>query len=333
MDPRELHSVVRTSGPDELMQIVNTLAAQRDWENLWSLRAESDALDRSDLALWTVTAHCDHVLALMAPATWVGRLFENRQSFSTLGPLTEIAAVNHSWRDLSEVLPPGPEAEIVAYERVVRGDLDVAVDERLDTSVLNLPFALAPWEPAYPRARYTSSAAHFPAPTAPKFGSATTLPGAGEAIGDPHVTEVFRELVAAWTTASTGHAHIITVEGNHLSAVAALGFRTPSVVEIGAAQAFALMAWAGASSGSQGHRRGMAYGRQGAWQCAAAIAGLAEEWPISSDEMGEVVNFLKWYAWQPDDGADEPATWQLRLAVFDPEEELGMAIDAVDTCR
>ena len=50
-------------------------------------------------------------------------------------------------------------------------------------------------------------------------------------------------------------------------------------------------------------------------------------WPLTPDELGDELIALEWYAWD----ADEPATgWQLRLAVWDPAEDLGFAINASD---
>ena len=87
------------------------------------------------------------------------------------------------------------------------------------------------------------------------------------------------------------------------------------------------MAWAGASGGAHGRRRGMAYGRFGAWWATAAVAGLADDWPLSADEIGEAAAELRWVAWD----AGEPQTgWTLRLAVEDPAFGVAWAVAAVD---
>jgi hypothetical protein len=88
--------------------------------------------------------------------------------------------------------------------------------------------------------------------------------------------------------------------------------------------ALALMAWAGASGGAHGRRRGMAQGRFGAWWALAAVAGTIDEWP---DLEGAVDADLRWYRWDRDD----PATgWALRLAVEDADRGRAWAVEATD---
>jgi len=87
------------------------------------------------------------------------------------------------------------------------------------------------------------------------------------------------------------------------------------------------MAWAGASGGAHGRRRGAAAGRFGAWWTAAALAGLLDDWPVATHEMGEAAADLEWFVWD----AGEPDTgWTFRLAVEDPAEHLAWAVTATD---
>jgi hypothetical protein len=96
---------------------------------------------------------------------------------------------------------------------------------------------------------------------------------------------------------------------------------------VAADHALAAMAWAAASGGAHGRRRGMAAGRFAAWWTVAALAGLLDDWPFVPDDVGEAAIAMRWYRW--DDGA--PATgWSLCLAVEDPETGWAWAVRAVD---
>jgi hypothetical protein len=87
------------------------------------------------------------------------------------------------------------------------------------------------------------------------------------------------------------------------------------------------MAWAGASGGAHGRRRGAATGRFAAWWAAAALVDLSHDWPLSADELDVAVNEMRWFLW--DEGA-EPIGWSLRLAVEDPDADLAWALVASD---
>jgi hypothetical protein len=87
----------------------------------------------------------------------------------------------------------------------------------------------------------------------------------------------------------------------------------------------ARMAWAAASGGAHGVRRGAALGRFDAWWAAAALTGL--DWPPDPDTLGAAIDRLAWWVW--DDGL--PGTgWILRLAAADPTEGWTAALDATD---
>ena len=87
------------------------------------------------------------------------------------------------------------------------------------------------------------------------------------------------------------------------------------------------MAWAGASGGAHGRRRGAAAGRFGALWLVAALADQLDDWPVPLAELGEAASELRWWWWD----AHEPATgWQLQLVVDDPAEGVAWAISARD---
>jgi hypothetical protein len=155
---------------------------------------------------------------------------------------------------------------------------------------------------------------------------AVDLPGPVDTLEDLESESALADLVLAWTTESNGRCDVVTVEGSAIRAIRSLGLADARIAEIEPERALAWMAWAGASGGAHGRRRGAAAGRFGAWWAVAAITDL--DWPVAPDDLGRAIAGLRW-AWF-DDGA--PGTgWQLRLAVEDPVSGLAWAVSAVDS--
>mgnify|MGYP000753665491 CR=1 FL=1 len=68
----------------------------------------------------------------------------------TIGPLSEVAAVHHTWAELAPHLAAVPVATFVAHERAIRGEtIDPASLADLPP-VLDIPAGLRAWEPDYP---------------------------------------------------------------------------------------------------------------------------------------------------------------------------------------
>jgi resuscitation-promoting factor RpfA len=244
-----------------------------------------------------------------------------------LGPLTEVAASTHTWEELAPHLASdSPLAGTVAQERVLRGE-DLRGDPRANPDVLELPLALAAWEPSYPLPSYRGGGMVVPEP--PDLPEpAATEPGdqAAQIVVRPVVVRALLDLVEVWTSESSGEAAAAVVRGGPADALARLGVEHPRLVRIGLAEALAWMAWAASSGGAHGVRRGAALGRFDAWWAAAALAG--SEWPPEAGELGAALGRLDWWAW--DDGV--PATgWVLRLAAADPDAGWAAALDARDT--
>jgi hypothetical protein len=145
----------------------------------------------------------------------------------------------------------------------------------------------------------------------------------GGAVDEP--ARALLDLVAPWTTQSNGRAAAVAADGDVVDALAALGRMGPArVAGIDAAEALAVMAWAGASGGAHGRRRGMAQGRFGAWWTAATLAGTINDWP---DIRPAVDGAMRWYRW---DLADSATGWVLRLAAERPSDGRAWAIEATD---
>ncbi len=311
---------------DELVRLVDRLCDARDWDGLVELRDRSRwALERGK-QLWPAASLAEYRLALEAPGEWAAATIVEGAGRFALGPLPEVAASTHLWSDLAPHLAMGPLAAITAHERVMRGE-DLTADASIDRAVLEIPLALCAWESAYPVAEYHADKAEFPGPPDVDL-VALPLPSKSErTVEDASTTDALLGLTARWTTESNGRADAVAVQGDAAAAIAALGVRTARGAHIDGGTAMAYMAWAAASGGAHGRRRGMASGRFDAWWAAVAVAGALDDWPLASDEVGEAVGSMDWWVWD----AYEPKTgWWLRLAVEDPDEGLAWAIAATD---
>jgi hypothetical protein len=92
-----------------------------------------------------------------------------------------------------------------------------------------------------------------------------------------------------------------------------------------------VLAWAAASGGALGRRRGASSGRQLAWWALQALTGLDEEPlddPAAVMMLGEATSGLRFVRF--DDGAPDTG-WALRIAVEDPVDGLAWAIAAIDS--
>jgi hypothetical protein len=109
------------------------------------------------------------------------------------------------------------------------------------------------------------------------------------------------------------------VDGTAEEAIAELAGDV-ALAEVAAADALAAMAWAGASGGAHGRRRGAAVGRFGAWWVAGAALAA---WPFDARELRE----LRWVLWSP---LPAPTGWTLHVAIEDPVDGAAWAIAATD---
>lgn len=308
---------IESSDTDELLRVVDGYCATGDWDALVALRQRcQEALTRGH-QLWGVDEHIRYRLALEAPGSWAGPATTEGARYA-LGPLAEVAASTKTWAELEPHLTRGPERATFAAERVVRGETGT-------DPIVDLPDRLLPWEPAYPTATYTTDKVDAPSPPPPEVHP-VDLPPEVVTIEDPESEAALADLVGPWTDESNGRCVVASVNGDHLAAVRALGLSRARMGRLGPAEAIAWMAWAGASGGAHGRRRGAAAGRYGAWWVIASLADLG--WPPDPEAVGDAASRLDWHWF--DDGS--PGTgWQLRLAVADPDLGLAWALSAVDT--
>jgi hypothetical protein len=310
---------------DELVRHLDRLCRAADWEGVTDLRDRCRAALERGRQLWPVASHAEYRLALEAPGPIAARVVLPGAGHLSLGPLTEVVAARHRWDELADHLSDGPTRAITAHERVIRGE-DLTADDRIDPRVIELPLTLEPWEPDYPLAEYFAHEAHFPPPPLPAR-EAVQLDGPAEQLDDPGTQSALAELTRAWAAESNGRTAVVAVRGDACGAIAALGPTRVRIAPLTPGQALAWMAWAAASGGAHGRRRGMARGRFDAWWALAWLGGVAEDWPLPPDELGAIAQDLRWYAWD----AWEPDTgWRFHLAVEDPLDGLAWAVAATD---
>ncbi len=329
---------------DALTLYVNELVVGKQWEELTSLRESCRVALQRGKQLWGVAAYIEYRLCLEAPGYWAALMLETGTGRFASGPLPEVAASRHSWSELAPHLHPTPQAGMAAHERVLRGD-DLTADPVAATlpEVLDLPLRLEPWEPRYVVAEYHTDSIEAPPPRLPPLqprdgtGARQTgpdqVPGAGQVSRRAETDDVsaaLEDLVTTWTEESNGRAEAVSVKGNALEAVSALGARVTHIVELSPGEALAAMAWAAADGGAHGRRRGAAPGRFAAWWVLAALGELVGEWPPPADRLGAVLDDVGWYAW----GSGEPVTgWELRLAfegLTGPRRGRAWAVSATD---
>jgi hypothetical protein len=320
-----IRDAVEAGDLDELLRIIDALCDRRDWDGLVEVRTRSRAALERGRQLWPAASHAEYRLALDAPAEYAAAVLVEGAGHFAIGPLPEVAASTHTWADLAPHVTPGPVAALAAHERVVRGEV-VDPATVVHHEVLAVPLHLASFEPAYELATYRDDKAEFPAPELPR-GRRLSVPASARTIDAGEVGYLLREVVRAWTAASEGTARVVAVEGGTAHAIAALGVPDVYAAWLDPGEALALLAWAGASGGRHGRRRGAAAGRDVAWATASAIAGFEPDEPPAEDALGAAVAQLQWQSWN---APDVSTGWVLRLAVADEADGLAWAIDAYD---
>lgn len=316
-----------TDDIDELTRRVNRLCDRGSWDAVLDLRDDCRAAAARGKQLWAVASYCEYRVALDGPGRLAGEVLVPESGRFALGPLSEVAAVNHTWAELAPFTDGGPVAALAAHERVLRGD-DLSRTDVPARDVCEVPLVLQPWERPYALATYEAEKASFPSPR-----PATLAPGELP-VGQPAVTqdrdalEALTAITSAWATESNGRVDVVAVEGTAIDAVGALGVPSARAAPVAGADALGLLAWTAASGGAHGRRRGMAPGRFAAWWATVACAGLLDEWPVSPDRVGALVtDRLEWLAWEP---RGAPTGWALRLAIADPDRHVAYAINATD---
>jgi hypothetical protein len=323
-----LDGLIHSVDLDGLVRLVDERCSDRDWEGLLRVRDRCAAATReTGRQLWPAATLAEYRLALLAPPEWAATVLDGESGRFTIGPLSEVAAQLHTWEQLAPHLAAVPVAMFVAHERAIRGEhIDPSTIASLPP-VLDIPAAIQPWEPRYAVPTYSAMGIEQPEPPSIDVASSIEISSHGEPLDDDATELAVRQLVEAWTSTSTGRAETTCVEGRATDAVAALGLRSIRIVEIAATDAIARLAWAGASGGAQGRRRGTAMGRFSAWWLLGALGDLHDDWPPTNDEIEGLLGELTWYRW---DAHEPEGGWRLQLAIENLEEGVAWAINATD---
>jgi hypothetical protein len=321
----DLAGLLHRGDVDELTRAVDAAASRAAWDDLEALRVGAmEALERTGRQLWGPAAYAAYRLALEAPAAHAVPVVLAGHDRHALGPLTEVLAQHHTWDEVVDLLPGGPVNGVVAVERVARGE-DLTHDERAEVYHLDVPARWQAWEGAPPLALYRADEVVAPAPS--RAGSGpwhdVVAPPAPEATGTAggdrraQVEPAVLALAEHWATTSTGAVDVVVVDGDADGAVAAL-VPGPAVVQpIGLADAMAWMAWAAASGGARGRRRGLAAGRSATWWAMRAIVAdllVVADDPDDPDELEFHLEECRFHEFG--DGADHG--WRLQLAITHP---------------
>jgi len=307
------YDLINRADLDGLVRLIDDYCETRSWHDLLGLRDACKAAVANGRQVWPASTLAEYRLALLAPAEIAVQVVDEEAGRFTMGPLTEVIAQNHQWSELSEFLEPSPTSTYIAYECAIRGQ---KVDSELFPA-LESPCSLLPLETNYALAEYHDNEAKFPAPAIPVMGNAIAIPASAvNVIEDSDTSTAFHQLVDAWTTQSNGELQISCVEGSVLDALAALNMQEARLSLLTSAEALAWLAWAGASGGAHGRRRGNALGRDAAWWAVASLTGQTSHWPLSNNAFETAANSLQWFWWD----ANEPTTgWNVQLCVHHAE--------------
>lgn len=321
---QSLTELVEAADLNALLRAVDGLCAARSWEALVDLADMCEqALERGK-QLWPIAAHIDYRLALEGPGDYAASVLHAEAARFAVGPLTEVAASTHMWAELADHIEGPLVAAYVAQERVLRGEV-LEHDPRAHGEMLDMPLSLQEWEPTYPLATYRSDhveVAEAWEPRAPLSEEATVD---ADELDEPELTSALLDLVHPWTAESNGAARAVVVEGDARAAASRLTLDSLRVGPLTAEEALQRMAWAAASGGAHGRRRGAALGRFMAFYVTALMGDLP--WPPEPSLLGLKASELRWYRW---DEGDVEKGWVLRLAIADPANGWAAAIAATD---
>jgi hypothetical protein len=307
-----------------LLRVIDGLASGAEWDTMLDLADLCEEAVERGKQLWPIAAHIDYRIALEAPGEYAGGVIPSDLERFMLGPLTEVAASTHDWASLAPYIEAPHAAAYVAQERVLRGEV-LDDDPRTHQEALPLPLHLEEWEPTYALATYRSNVVEVSEPWQPRAQMELYEPVTFETLAEPELAEALLGLVHQWTSESNGAAAARVVEGDAVSAISSIAPDAFRMGPLEVAEAVQRMAWAAASGGAYGRRRGAAFGRSLAWHVGAQLADVPED--VRPEELGAALAELNWYRW--DENAPEEG-WVLRLAVEDRERGWSAALGASD---
>jgi len=323
----DLVDLIEAGDLNGLLRAVDGLCAAREWDLLLELADRCEEAVERGKQLWPIAVHIDYRIALEGPPSYVAQVLHPEVGRFSLGPLTEVAASTHTWGELREHVHIPQVCAYLAQERVLRGE-DLTGDNATHPEVLELPPRLLEWEPTYALANFKPAYVEIAEPWDPRAGLEDTEPKKSKIIDDPVLRDTLLDLVTPWTNESNGAARATVVEGNAIAAVSEIALGELRIGELEPAEAVQRLAWASASGGAYGRRRGAAFGRFLSFYTCAVVTGL--DWPPDGDDLGAAVADMRWFRWDegtPDEG------WSLRIAVEDHVDAWAAALGATDVLR
>jgi resuscitation-promoting factor RpfA len=319
-----LTSLIEGSDLAALIRHIDGACARRAWDELVDLRDRCEEAVTRGKQVWAVAQFAEYRLALEGPAPYAASVMGDGKGRFALGPLWEVAASTHTWADLSPQLELPTIRALVAHERSIRGD--TVGEGEIDPHILGIPVVIQPWEPSYPVADYQSDRAVFPDEIFDIEMPWTDLPDPVERQNDDAVCDVLLDLVKPWWEDSLGKAEVSTVNGTVEQAIRTLGPHRVRLADVTAATAMEAMAWAGASGGGHGRRRGTPSGRTGAWWVMLEVLGY-DDVPGDPTILGDEADELRWVLWDP---GDRVGGWNLHVGISDPDDGIAWVLSAVD---
>ena len=253
----EVIALVDAADINGLLRVVDGLCSGSEWDQLLDLAERcEDAIERGK-QLWPIAAHIDYRLALEAPGELAASVLDPNFGRFAVGPLTEVAAYGHSWGELAPHLDDARVAAYVAQERVLRGEV-LTDQSTAHPEVLELPASLQPWEPTYTLATYGRNYVEVAEPWEPKH------PLARSPCRRLSPWRIRNWKAPSWTSWDRGPPspmvpRAVVVEGDAGAAASALTYGTLRMAVLDPAEALQRFAWAAASGGAHGRRRGAAW--------------------------------------------------------------------------
>jgi hypothetical protein len=283
------------------------------------------ATEETGRQLWGPARYAAYRTALDAPAAMAASMLEPGVVRFGLGPLTEVVAQRHTFDDLAPHLD-ATLLPVVAQERVLRGE-DLRDDLRAHGEPDDPPLVLQPFEPDYVLPEYRAAerldgALPDPAEDPEADWHVLSCDGAGTSdTGTPNtggsvdrLLRALEDVVAPWTAQSGGEVQMAAVRGSATQASCAVIGADAGAVrcgEIDVATLLGVLAFAGASGGVHGRRRGGAAGRALAWWVARCATGLDRETTVEPEELEFRLEDLERLAFR----IPGEATWRLELAL------------------
>lgn len=322
----EISRLIELNDQDELLREIDRRCESSDWDGLLELRDRCHLAAERGLQLWGAAAHAEYRIALHAPGKFAAEILDSKPSPFLLGPLPEVAASTHEWKELDESIPHGFIKATTAYECVALGaDLTDHPQANEFYAQFEMPLVLQAWEPHYVGASYKSDRAAFLRSPVDVLERTLTSKVPFAAIDDQAV-DALRSVTRIWTDESDGITRVVAVEGG-LSEVASCLDIEGEFVRITLKSAIEQLAWAGASGGARGRRAGLSAGRSKAWVALSGVTGLLESWPPDPEELHEIAQQIEWWTWapiNPDEG------WQLHLIAVDPVDGVAFGVESID---